>query len=281
MSTIIKTKRIQNAVMLTLCISLFTGCSTLTSLTPDWQNPNISLPNLYQPDHPGPSLYHKQAANMKTNVNAAIQRKLPKSAGTRLEIIVKDGENLIDGQSLAPLFGARYFPSPRIKASLITANTGIRILRPINGLGCEAANPKVKRYVLSVTVSDYDDKTRLEIKGNNPFADDGGFEADFDAGNRSTVDTFKLKSELVNCATGEVLLPRETSVSVTSTSQDNSVYLFAKVLGWYYRHTLAVKPGLNTAKDIALDAFLSGIFMELAGVTPSDMRTAITPEQDP
>lgn len=275
MSNILNINRTRNILAVTLCTTLCTSCSMFSSMTPDWQSPNVSLPNPYQSNVPGPSLYTDTSANMKMAVNTAIQHKFPANMGTRIEIVVKDGENLIDGQSLAPLFGARYFPSPRIKARLIAANTGIKILRPIKNLGCASENPNVQRYVLNVTVSDYDDKIRLEIGGNNPFIDDGGFEADLESGNRSTVDTFKLKSELVNCVTGEVIIARETSVAVTSTSKDRSVYLFAKVLGWYHRRTLAVSPGLNNAKDIALDAFLSGIFMEIAGIPASEIQKSM------
>lgn len=253
------------------------GCSLLPRRDGPWQTPDISLPDPYHPQSAGPSLYDADNANLKHAVNAAIVRKLPVENGTVIEIVVKDGENLIDGQSLAPLFGARYFPSPRLKAKMITVNSGIKILRPTATVQCRSPNPKIARYILSVTVSDYDDKTRLELGGNNPFLEDksflGGFEGDFETGSRSSVDNFKLKSELFNCQTGEVVLARSTSVAVTSTNRDRSVYLFAKILGWYHRKTLAISPGLNNAKDLALDAFLSGIFMEISGVTAQELKT--------
>jgi len=58
----------------------------------------------------------------------------------------------------------------------------------------------------------------------------------------------------------------ENEFSKTSSGKDNSVYLFGKYLGLFYRSTHYEDPGLNRTKDLALDVFLTSIAMEMVGV---------------
>lgn len=177
-------------------------------------------------------------------------------------IYVPDGTNLADGQlSVAPIFGAPFFPLPRQIMDRVYAGTGFAIIAPDPGnrLTCNSASDARGRpqYFLQVTIDGLDQGTAFARKGISPFADDGDFSGDFNGGSTMEETSFFVSAEMRRCGTREGVHAAQTMVAVRRTTDDRGFFLAAKVLGITYRDMISDGIGLNRARNLALSGFLA------------------------
>lgn len=178
-----------------------------------------------------------------------------------------DLENLVDG-TFTQTFGDKSSPAPAVKLHNIFKDTGVTLVDHLHIPLCSGAESERGQYwVLRTYVSNLDETVNRKVKGFYPNGESGDFQAEIDRGTRSMTDSFKLSAKLTVCRSGEIIHSAESEFSKTSSGKDNSVYLFGKYLGLFYRSTEYEDPGLNKTKDLALDVFLSSIAIEMVGGT--------------
>jgi len=145
------------------------------------------------------------------------------------------------------------------------ANAAVQQVFPKGGEGKITLWAPGQYWVLRSYVSDLDETVERRVKGFYPNAESGDFQTEIDRGSRSMTDRFKLSAKLTDCRSGRIIHSAENEFSKTASSQDNSVYLFGKYFGIFYRNTAFEDPGLNRTKDMALDVFLSSVAMDMVG----------------
>lgn len=197
--------------------------------------------------------------------NAAVQQVFPKGGEGKITLWAPDLENLVDG-TFTQTFGGKLAPSPSLKLHKVFKNSGVSVIDHLHVKPCQgAADGPGQYWVLRSYVSDLDETVERRVKGFYPNAESGDFQTEIDRGSRSMTDRFKLSAKLTDCRSGRIIHSAENEFSKTASSQDNSVYLFGKYFGIFYRNTAFEDPGLNRTKDMALDVFLSSVAMDMVG----------------
>jgi len=254
--------------ILALSALTFAGCSTLSANSkvpgPSSQMLNRGTMN--------PDSSHSDLVSLQTrsqNANAKIKDVFPKGGSGKITLWAIDLENLVDG-TFTQTFGDKISPAPAVKLHNIFKDTGVTLVDHLHVPPCKGADNDGGQYwVLRTYVSDLDETVNRKVRGFYPNGESGDFQGEIDRGTRSMTDTFKLSARLTECRSGRIIHTAENDFSKTSSGKDNSVYLFGKYLGLFYRSTEYEDPGLNRTKDLALDVFLSSIAKEMVGVPRS------------
>lgn len=199
------------------------------------------------------------------DANKAILKVFPKGTDKKITLWVTDLENLVDG-TFTQTFGDKISPAPALKMHKIFKNSGVTLIDHMHLKPCQGATGGDGQYwVLRTYVSDLDETVNRTVKGFYPNAESGSFQAEIDRGTRSMTDRFKLSAKLTECRSGRIIHSAENEFSKTASSEDNSIYLFGKYIGAFYRSTAYEDPGLNRTKDMALDVFLASLAMDMVG----------------
>lgn len=248
------------------------GCSTLssTSIKPIEASSQMTV---FENDKgsTGPKkLDLSTLRHVYKQANAEIQAAFPIGQDDSITLWAADLENLVDG-TFTQTFGDKLSPAPSLKLHSIFKNSGVMIVDHQHVPLCQGAEiGKGQYWVLRTYVSNLDENVNRTVKGFYPSGDSGDFQAEIDRGHRNMTDSFKLSAKLTECRSGRIIHSAENDFSKTTSSKDNSVYLFGKHLGLFYKSTRYEDPGLNRTKDMALDVFLSSIAMEMVGVAITD-----------
>lgn len=260
---------------LLIALSAFslTGCSTLSLKTGNsgasshMLAPGSSASQISTLPHTDLNALHQLSRDANTKIKAVF----PRGKDAKITLWAVDLENLVDG-TFTQNFGDKVSPAPAVKLHNIFKDTGVTLVDHLHIPLCTGAKSNSGQYwVLRTYVSDLDETVNRTVKGFYPNGESGDFQAEIDHGNRSMTDTFKLSAKLTECRSGRIIHSAENEFSKTSSGKDNSVYLFGKYLGLFYRSTHYEDPGLNRTKDLALDVFLSSIAMEMVGIPMADV----------
>lgn len=207
----------------------------------------------------------KTLQDRNIDANAKIKAVFPKGTRDTITLWAVDLENLVDG-TFTQTLGDKISPAPAVKMYPLFKDTGVTLVDHLHIPPCKGADTDEGQYwVLRTYVSDLDETVNRKVKGFYPSGESGDFQGEIDRGSRSMTDTFKLSAKLTECRSGKIIHSAENEFSKTSSGKDNSVYLFGKHLGIFYRSTEYNDPGLNRTKDLALDVFLSSIAMDMVG----------------
>lgn len=262
-----------------LCLALstltFSGCSTLTSNPANsGASSQLMAPGSASQVSTLPPMDLGALHKLSRDANVKIKTVFPKGQKDKITLWAVDLENLVDG-TFTQTFGDKTSPAPGLKLHRIFKDTGVTLVDHLHIPPCQGAQSESGQYwVLRTFVSDLDETVKRTVKGFYPNGESGNFQAEIDHGTRSMTDTFKLSAKLTECRSGRIIHSAESDFSKTSSGKDNSVYLFGKYLGLFYRSTEYEDPGLNRTKDLALDVFLSSIAMEMVGVPNPDFTDA-------
>lgn len=253
--------------LIALSALTFSGCSTM-SINPENSGASShmispgSASQISTLPHMDLGALHKRSRD----ANAKIKTVFPKGQEAKITLWAVDLENLVDG-TFTQTFGDKVSPAPAVKLYNIFKDTGVTLVDHLHVPLCKGASSEGGQYwVLRTYVSDLDETVNRKVKGFYPNGESGDFQAEIDRGTRSMTDTFKLSAKLTECRSGRIIHSAESEFSKTSSGKDNSVYLFGKYLGLFYRSTEYEDPGLNRTKDLALDVFLTDIATEMVGV---------------
>lgn len=253
------------------------GCSTMSLSSGDsgassrMLAPDTSASQISTLPHTDLDALHQ----LSRDTNTKIKSVFPKGKEAKIILWAVDLENLVDG-TFTQTFGDKVSPAPAVKLHNIFKDSGVTLIDHLHIPPCTGAESKTGQYwVLRTYVSDLDETVNRTVKGFYPNGESGDFQAEIDRGTRSMTDTFKLSAKLTECRSGRIIHSAENEFTKTSSSKDNSVYLFGKYLGLFYRSTIYEDPGLNRTKDLALDVFLSSIAAEMVGAQKGNPATSV------
>ena len=227
----------------------------------------------------------EQTAQMNERIDAAtslIRERRP--SGTPVTLIYVDNTiNLVDTPtSFTRDMGGFEAPTARISAVRQFTGSALRVIDPSFPaadmlLDCQNAGSGARVFLLRTYVSNYDKDVKRHNKGFSPYAEQDDYGVDLSKGNGSSIDTFTIESELIDCF-GNVIRSLSPTVSVSSSNKDQSVFLFTEIAGVYFNDMTYYSKSLNSAKQRAIELVVADMGMFIAGVPDATIQAVISPQ---
>lgn len=238
--------------------------SSSYSLSTYEQQPAVERVDPYSRGNSGKDIYAESGQRAINETKFRLARSYSYNGRATVKIAVKPTKNLVDGiDSFTPLFSRTGSMASSNKLTLMTEGTSILPVSFAEGF-CDQREPNVKFYVLESELSHYDQYINNKTVGPATTLEDGNYVADKSTGSDVSRDSFYLFGRLVPCNIEERQIVENLKIEVQSTETEQSVLVFAQILGILLRSNEVKSPGLNNAALIAQDALLSTLMLKYA-----------------
>ena len=218
------------------------------------------------------NLYSQSGERAINETKARLSIAYPYTGKTKVRMAVKPTENLVDGvNSFTPLFTRTGSMAASNKLNRMTAESSIQTL-PYHDSFCARQEPGVKAYVIESEISNYDQHISNKTVGPATTVESGNYVGDRSSGSAVSRDSFYLFGRIIPCDVNDHQTVENLKVEVQSSETDQSVLVFAKLLGLMLSQTEAKSPGLNNAALVAQDALFSTLILKFAQQTKTSQQ---------